>query len=65
MQYVKNALIKKLEEHRLRNKITLKELAESLDVNYTTTYRWFSGKANPNKIQTFHIKRLLKEPHGS
>ena len=61
MQCMKSSLIKQLEEHRLRNKITLKELAELLEVNYTTIYRWFAGKVTPNKIQTFHIKTLLKK----
>ncbi len=56
-----NTLIKQLEEYRLKNKITLKELAALLEVNYTTIYRWFAGKVTPNKIQTFHIKTLLKK----
>ena len=60
MQYMKNNLIKQLEEHRLKNKITLKELAEILEVNYTTIYRWFSNKSQPNKIQIYHIERILK-----
>ena len=58
---MKNPLIRHLEEHRLKNKITLKELAALLEVNYTTVYRWFAGKVTPNKIQTFHIKSLLKK----
>ena len=61
MQCMKSFLIKQLEEHRLRNKITLKELASLLEVNYTTIYRWLSGKTSPHKIQEYHIKKLLKK----
>ena len=60
MQCMTNLLIKQLEEHRLENKITLKELAELLEVNYTTIYRWFAGKVTPNKIQQYHIEKFLK-----
>ena len=56
---MKNKLIDRLETFRLENKITLQELARILDVNYTTLYRWFSGKTTPNKIQTFHIEKFL------
>lgn len=61
MQYMKQPLIKQLEEYRLKNKITLQELAKTLDVNYTTIYRWFSGKTMPLKMQEYHIKELLKK----
>lgn len=65
MQYMTNKLTKNLELYRLENKIPLKQLAELLDVNYTTIYRWFSNKAQPNKIQTFHIHKLLgKQKNG-
>jgi DNA-binding XRE family transcriptional regulator len=59
MQYMENDLIDRLETFRLENKITLQELAKSLDVNYTTLYRWFSEKNNPNKIQQYQITKLL------
>lgn len=57
---MKNNLISQLETYRLENKITLQELAKLLEVNYTTLYRWFSGKTKPNKIQTYHIEKFLK-----
>lgn len=61
MQYMKDVLVTRLESFRLENKITLKELAKNLEVNYTTIYRWFSGKTHPNKIQIFHIEKLVKK----
>ena len=54
-------LIEKLEEYRLENKITQVKLAEMLGVRFATVNRWFTGKTEPNKIQTFHIKKLLAE----
>ena len=62
---MKNNFIKQLEEHRLKNRITLQELAKILDVNYTTIYRWFSHKTTPNKIQEYHIKELLRTAVGT
>jgi DNA-binding transcriptional regulator YiaG len=61
MQYMKNNLTKRLESFRLENKITLQELSRLLDVNYTTLYRWFSGKTKPSKIQQYQIEILLKK----
>lgn len=64
MQYMPKQskdLIKELEEYRLDHKITLQELAKILEVNYTTIYRWMSGKTEPNKIQTHQIKKLLEK----
>ena len=58
---MKNNLLEQLETYRLENKITLQKLAKLLDVNYTTLYRWFSGKTKPSKIQTYHIDKFLKE----
>lgn len=56
---MKNDLIDRLESFRLENKITLQQLSKILDVNYTTLYRWFSGKTKPHKIQQYHIEKFL------
>jgi len=53
-------LIKRLEEFRLENKITQVELAEKLEVAFSTVNRWLNGRTEPDKIQTYHIKKLLK-----
>ena len=59
-------LIKKLETYRLENKISQEELDEKLDVAFSTVNRWLNGKAKPNKIQSYHIEKLVnyytKEP---
>jgi len=36
------------------------ELLEKLGVAYNTVNRWFTGRNMPNKIQTYHIKKLLE-----
>jgi transcriptional regulator with XRE-family HTH domain len=54
-------LIKKLEDYRLENKISQTKLAEILGVTFVTVNRWFNGKFVPNKIQKYHIKKLLKD----
>ena len=54
-----NDLIQELEEYRLENKITQVELAERLEVAFVTVSRWLNGHTQPNKIQTYHIKKLL------
>ena len=53
-------LIKKLEEYRLANRITQVQLGEKLKVSFSTVSRWLNGRAEPNKIQTYHIKKLLE-----
>ncbi len=52
-------LIKKLEIYRLENRITQKQLADKLNIAFSTVNRWFNGKTVPNKIQQYHIKKLL------
>ena len=52
-------LITKLEEFRLENKITQVELADMLGVAFVTVNRWLNGHQYPNKIQAFHIKKLI------
>jgi len=55
-----NELIEKLDNYRLENRIGQKQLAEKLHVHFSTVNRWFNGKSNPNKIQSYHIKKLLE-----
>ena len=61
-------LLEKLEIYRLENKLSQRKLAERLGVAYNTVNRWFTGRNEPNKIQTYHIKKLfeaqkLKDTH--
>ena len=53
-------LLEKLEIYRLDNKISQRKLAERLGVAYNTVNRWFTGRTIPNKIQQYHIKKLLE-----
>ncbi|MDP2941465.1 MAG: helix-turn-helix domain-containing protein [Candidatus Omnitrophota bacterium] len=52
-------LIKKLEEYRLKERITQERLAEMLGVSFCTVNRWLNRKTKPHKIQEYHIKKLL------
>ena len=52
-------LLKELEEYRLEHKLSQRKIAEKLGVAYNTVNRWFTGRNKPNKIQTYHIKKLL------
>lgn len=54
-------IIKKLETYRLENKIPQQELAQKLGVAFSTVNRWINGKSKPNKIQSYHIEKLIKE----
>ncbi len=54
-------IIKKLEIYRLENKITQQTLADELGVAFCTVNRWFNGRTKPNRIQEYHIKKLLKK----
>ena len=58
MQVMKD-LIKRLEKYRLENRIPQEKLAKDLEVAFSTVNRWFNGKSNPNKIQTYQIQKLL------
>jgi transcriptional regulator with XRE-family HTH domain len=51
---------KRLEIYRLENKISQEDLAATLGVAFSTVNRWLNGKVKPNKIQTYHIKKLMK-----
>lgn len=54
-------LIERLETYRLKNKITQQKLAQKLGVAFATVNRWFNKKSKPNKIQSYHIEKLLKK----
>ncbi len=54
-------LIEKLEAYRLENKIPQEELAKRLGVAFSTVNRWLNGKSKPNKIQSYHIEKILKK----
>jgi len=54
-------LIEKLEIYRLENRISQKQLADQLHVAFSTVNRWFNDRTIPNKIQRYHIKKLLEE----
>ena len=54
-------LVERLEEYRLKNKISQEKLARLLDVSFQTVNRWLNRKSEPNKIHEYHIKKLLKE----
>ncbi|MEI8349820.1 MAG: helix-turn-helix transcriptional regulator [Candidatus Omnitrophota bacterium] len=54
-------IVKQLELYRLENRITQDELAKEIGVNFSTVSRWLNGKTTPNKIQQYHIEKLLKQ----
>ena len=54
-------ILKRLEIYRLENRISQEQLAEKLGVAYSTVNRWFNGKTKPNKIQIYHIEKLLSQ----
>ena len=53
-------LVQKLDEFRLKNKISQQSLAAKLGVSFVTVNRWLNSKTKPNKIQQYHIEKLLK-----
>lgn len=54
-------IVKQLELYRLENRVTQDELAKEIGVNFSTVSRWLNGKTTPNKIQQYHIEKLLKQ----
>jgi transcriptional regulator with XRE-family HTH domain len=54
-----NRLVEQLDVYRLERKITQQQLAEMLGVTFATVNRWFNGHTEPNRIQSFHIKKLM------
>jgi len=57
----KKDLIDQLEEYRLENRFSQRELAKVLKVHYTTINRWLTKKFKPNKIQEWQIRKLLEK----
>ena len=53
-------LLEQLEIYRLENRLSQRKLAEQLRVAYNTVNRWFTDRNKPNKIQTYHIRKLLE-----
>jgi len=56
--------INRLERFRLEHKITQQKLAKNLGVAFSTVNRWLNGKSKPNKIQAYHIEKLMSEKNG-
>ena len=54
-------LIEKLETYRLERRISQQALAKKLGVSFATVNRWLNAKTKPNKIQSYHIEKLLHE----
>jgi transcriptional regulator with XRE-family HTH domain len=57
--------VKSLEHFRLEHKITQQALAKKLGVAFSTVNRWLNGKSKPNKIQNYHIEKLLSAKNGN
>ena len=62
-------IVKELENYRLEKKIPQEEIAKKLGVAFSTVNRWFNRKSKPNKIQSYHIEKLLnpsgRKTHGN
>ena len=54
-------IIARLEKYRLENKIPQQEVAIKLGVAFSTVNRWLNRKSKPNKIQSYHIEKLIKK----
>lgn len=57
-------IIDRLEQFRLENKIPQQELAKKLGVAFSTVNRWLNRKSEPNKIQSYHIQKLLTKVYA-
>lgn len=57
VELFKPALI--IDEIKLMGKGGNQGLADMLHVHFSTVNRWFNGINKPNKIQSYHIKKLL------
>jgi transcriptional regulator with XRE-family HTH domain len=53
-------IVQRLETYRLEHKISQEDLSEKLGVAFSTVNRWLNKKSKPNKIQYYHIEKLLK-----
>ena len=54
-------IISRLEEYRLKNRITQQKLARILDVSFVTVNRWLNGHAKPQKLQIYRIEKILNK----
>jgi DNA-binding transcriptional regulator YiaG len=57
---MRTKILKELDDFRCEKKISQENLSYILGVAFSTVNRWFNGKTNPSRIQSFHIKKLLK-----
>lgn len=53
------SLVEELETYRLEKRLSQERLAQMLGVHFSTVNRWFQGKQKPNKIQQYHIRKIL------
>lgn len=53
-------IVQKLETYRLEHRISQEDLAKKIGVAFSTVNRWLNGKSKPNKIQEYHINKLIK-----
>lgn len=53
--------IKKLVYKCLEKGITIDGIADAMDVNRATVYRWFSGYAMPNALAYVNLKELCAD----
>ncbi|MFZ1684779.1 MAG: helix-turn-helix transcriptional regulator [Candidatus Zixiibacteriota bacterium] len=58
---VMDNLIERLESYRLEHRISQQKLAALLGVAFVTVSRWLNGHTKPNKIQAYHIEKLLAQ----
>ena len=54
-------ILRDLEKYRLENRISQQKLARELDVAFCTVNRWFKERNEPNLIQEYHIKKILRK----
>jgi DNA-binding transcriptional regulator YiaG len=57
---MRTKILKQLDEFRCEKRISQENLSFILGVAFSTVNRWFNGKTCPSRIQSFHIKKLLK-----
>ncbi len=57
---MKTKLVKALEKYRMENKYSQEQIAYILGVAFSTVNRWLRGKNNPGKIQSYHIRKLIR-----
>jgi len=52
-------IVERLETYRLEHRISQEDLSVKLGVAFSTVNRWLNNKSRPNKIQRYHINKLL------